>query len=187
MSSIASIQKKPGKKMSKKGKSLWMKNVLTRTIVLPFKSIGGNIVEIIKKKLEANLYNKCCPEGYIKYNSINILTHSSGEVKANDVSFSVMFECLYVAQLKDKLLKLKLKILQKLVSEQPMIKKNFSITVFIAEITTCSVEFSKIKQDEDITIKVIGIRYELNDQNISVLGELRVKKKPKTKVTIVEE
>ena len=49
MSSIASMQKKPVKKTSKKGKSLWMKNVLTRTIVLPFKSIGGNIVEIIKK------------------------------------------------------------------------------------------------------------------------------------------
>ena len=49
-------------------------------------------------------------------------------------------------------------------------------------------EFSKVKAEEDITIKVIGIRYELNDENISVLGELRVKKrKPKTKVTIVEE
>ena len=70
MSSIASMSKKP-KKSSKKGKSLWMKNVLTRTIILPFQSIGGNIVEIIKKKLESSLYNKCCPEGYIKNNSIN--------------------------------------------------------------------------------------------------------------------
>ena len=51
------------------------------------------------------------------------------------------------------------------------------ITVFIArDHHYNSVEFSKIKQDEDITIKVIGIRYELNDQNISVLGELSVKK-----------
>ena len=94
MSSIASMSKKPAKKASKRGKSLWMKNVLTRNIVIPFKSIGANIIEIIKKKLELTLYNKCCPEGYIKNGSINILTHSSGEVKASDVLFSVMFECL---------------------------------------------------------------------------------------------
>ena len=36
-------------------------------------------------------------------------------------------------------------------------------------------------------IKVIGIRYELNDENISVLGELRIKRKPKNKGTIVDQ
>lgn len=190
MSSIASMQKKPGKKPSKKGKSLWMKNVLTRTIVLPFKSVGGNIVEIIKKKLESNLYNKCCPEGYIKYNSINILTHSSGEVKANDVSFSVMFECLICRPVEGQVIKVKAKNITKAGIRAVYDKEDISpITVFIArDHHYNSIEFSKIKHDEDITIKVIGIRYELNDENISVLGELRVKKrKPKTKVTIVEE
>ena len=149
MSSIASMQKKPGKKMSKKGKSLWMKNVLTHTIVLPFKSIGGNIVEIIKKKLEANLYNKCCPEGYIKYNSINILTHSSGEVKANDVSFSVMFECLICRPVEGQVIKVKAKkILQKLVSEQPMIKKKFLLLQYLLpEITTIiALNFQKLNK-----------------------------------------
>ena len=189
MSSIASMSKKP-KKSSKKGKSLWMKNVLTRSIILPFKSIGGNIVEIIKKKLESSLYNKCCPEGYIKNNSINILTHSSGEVKANDVCFSVMFECLICRPVEGQVIKVKAKNITKAGIRAIYDKEEISpITVFIArDHHYNSVEFSKVKQDEDITIKVIGIRYELNDESISVLGELRVKKrKPKTKVTIVEE
>lgn len=189
MSSIASMSKKP-KKSSKKGKSLWMKNVLTRTIILPFQSIGANIVEIIKKKLESSLYNKCCPEGYIKNNSINILTHSSGEVKANNVCFSVMFECLICRPVEGQVIKVKAKNITKAGIRAIYDKEEISpITVFIArDHHYNSVEFSKVKQDEDITIKVIGIRYELNDESISVLGELRVKKrKPKTKVTIVEE
>ena len=189
MSSIASMSKKP-KKSSKKGKSLWMKNVLTRTIILPFQSIGANIVEIIKKKLESSLYNKCCPEGYIKNNSINILTHSSGEVKANNVCFSVMFECLICRPVEGQVIKVKAKNITKDGNRAIYDKEEISpITVFIArDHHYNSVEFSKVKQDEDITIKVIGIRYELNDESISVLGELRVKKrKPKTKVTIVEE
>ena len=190
MSSNPSMSKKPVKRTAKRGKSLWMKNVLTRNIVIPFKSIGGNIIEIIKKKLELKLYNKCCPEGYIKNGSINILTHSSGEVKANFVTFAVMFECLICRPVEGQVIKVKAKNITKAGIRATYDKEEISpITVFIArDHHYNSVEFSKIKEDEDITIKVIGIRYELNDENIAVLGELRIKKrKPKTKVTIVDE
>ena len=55
MSSLASMPKKPAKKTSKKaGKSIWMKNVLTRNIVIPFRSIGGNINQNIQKKCFMN-------------------------------------------------------------------------------------------------------------------------------------
>tara|TARA_B100000886_G_C20403900_1_gene483809 strand:+ start:319 stop:882 length:564 start_codon:yes stop_codon:yes gene_type:complete len=187
MSSIVSMQKKPVKR---RGKSLWMKNVLTRTIILPFKSVGGNIIQIIKKKLENTLYNKCCPEGYIKQASINILTYSSGEVKANNVCFSVMFECLICRPVEGQVIKVKAKNITKAGIRAIYDKEEISpITVFIArDHHYNSLEFSKVKSEDDITIKVIGIRYELNDENISVLGELRIKKKKsKTKVTIVEE
>ena len=184
MSSIVSMQKKPVKK---RGKSLWMKNVLTRTIILPFKSVGGNIIQIIKKKLEQTLYNKCCPEGYIKHGSINILTYSSGEVKANNVCFSVMFECLICRPVEGQVIKVK--DITKAGIRALLPNEDKTLMIFIArDHHYNSVEFSKVKVEDDITIKVIGIRYELNDESISVLGELRVKKrKPKTKVTIVEE
>ena len=49
---MSSISSKPKKKSSKKsGKSIWMKNVLTRNIVIPFSSIGGNINQNIQKKI----------------------------------------------------------------------------------------------------------------------------------------
>ena len=189
MSSIASMSKKPVKKSSKRGKSLWMKNVLTRNIVIPFKSIGGNIIEIIKKKLELTLYNKCCPEGYIKNGSINILTHSSGEVKASDILFTVMFECLICRPVEGQVIKVKAKNITKAGIRAIYDKEEISpITVFIArDHHYNNEEFSQKKEDDDIKIKVIGIRYELNDETISVLGELIIsRKKPKTKVTILD-
>lgn len=188
MNSIQSVQKNP-RKTSKKGKGIWMKNTLTRNIVLPFKSIGSNIIEIIQKKLEQKMYNKCCPEGYIKNNSIKILTYSSGEVQANNVVFVVMFDCLICRPVEGQVIKVKAKNITKAGIRAVYDKEDVSpITVFIArDHHYNSVEFSKIKEEEDITIKVIGIRYELNDENIAVLGELRVKRKPKTKVTIVDE
>ena len=58
----SSISKKSVKGKIKKNrikKGIWMQNVLTRRIYLPFESIGNNIRENIQKKLEENLYNKC--------------------------------------------------------------------------------------------------------------------------------
>ena len=46
-----------------------------------------------------------------------------------------------------------------------------------------SKEFSSIKVEDEITIRVIGIRFELNDNYISVIAEFvaprKVKKRPK--------
>ena len=57
----SSLSKKSGKGKIKKNrikKGIWMQNVLTRRIYLPFESIGSNVRENIQKKLEENLYNK---------------------------------------------------------------------------------------------------------------------------------
>ena len=40
------------------------------------------------------------------------------------------------------------------------------------------------KEEDIIVIKVIGIRYELNDETISVLGELKVQKQRLTKIIL---
>ena len=53
-------------KPRKKGKGIFMKNILTRKISLPFQSIGSNIKANILKTLEEKLYGKCSKEGYIK-------------------------------------------------------------------------------------------------------------------------
>ena len=42
-------------------------------------------------------------------------------------------------------------------------------------------EFSQLNIDDDITVRVIGIRYELNDNYISVIAELVTNKKTRKK------
>ena len=66
-------------------------------------------------------------------------------------------------------------------------EENSPITVFVARDHHFNDEyFSKIKEDHEISIKVIGIRYELYDETIAVLGELKRTKRKKTKVIIEE-
>ena len=190
----SSIQKKTGKNKIKKNrikKGLWMKNMLTRRILLPFHSIGSNIRENVQKKLEEKLYNKCSKEGYIKNGSIKILSYSSGLVEANNVIFEVMFECDICHPVEGQIIKCQVKNITRAGIRAVYTKEKVSpITVFVARDHHYNNEaFLKVKENEEITIKVIGIRYELHDETISVLGELKASKinKAKTKVTIIEE
>tara|TARA_B000000475_G_C16004739_1_gene450443 strand:+ start:2293 stop:2874 length:582 start_codon:yes stop_codon:yes gene_type:complete len=190
-----SISKKSGKgkirkNKVKKSRGIWMKNVLTRRIQLPFHSVGSNIRENIQAKIEENLYNKCSKEGYIKNKSIKILSYSSGLVIANDVAFEVMFECEVCHPVEGQLIKCQAKNITRAGIRAIYTRETPSpITIFIARDHHYNNEaFLKVKENDDITIRVIGIRYELNDETIAVLGELKNKVEPKkTKVTILEE
>jgi len=190
----SSISKKTGKTKIKKNrikKGLWMKNMLTRRILLPFHSIGSNIRENIQKKLDEQLYNKCSKEGYIKSGSIKILSYSSGLVEADNVVFEVMFECDICHPVEGQIIKCQVKNITRAGIRAVYTKEKISpITVFVARDHHYNNEaFLKVKENEEITIRVIGIRYELHDETISVLGELKSSKinKAKTKVTIIEE
>ena len=177
-------------KQRKKGKGIYMKNVLTRKISIPFQSIGSNIKANIKQTLEKTLYGKCAKEGFIRSESIMILSFSSGLVEGNTVVFDVVFECLVCHPVEGQIIKCKTKNITRAGIRAIYAKEKVSpVTIFIARDHHYNNEyFSKIKEDQDIVIRVIGIRYELNDETISILGELKTpKKKAKTKVTIVEE
>jgi len=190
-----SISKKSGKgkirkNKVKKSRGIWMKNVLTRRILLPFHSVGSNIRENIQAKIEENLYNKCSKEGYIKNKSIKILSYSSGLVEANNVSFEVMFECDICHPVEGQIIKCQAKNITRAGIRAVYTRETPSpITIFIARDHHYNNEsFLKVKENEDITVRVIGIRYELNDETIAVLGELKNKvESKKTKVTILEE
>ncbi len=179
-------------KKSKRQRGIFMKNVLSRRVILPFHSVGSNIRENIKRKLEGNLYNKCTKEGYIRNNSIVILSYSSGVIEADNVIFDVMFECEICHPVEGQIIKCQVKNITRAGIRAIYNSKDIKspITIFIArDHHYNNEEFSKITETQDITIQVIGIRYELNDETISVLGELKTTKtnKPKTKVTIIEE
>ena len=184
------MSQKTKPKTRKRGKGIFMKNVLTRNISIPFNSIGSNIKLNIKKILEEKLYGKCSKEGYIRKNSINILSYSSGLVQADMVVFEVMFECLVCSPVEGQIIKCKVVNITRAGIRAVYDKEKPSpITVFIARDHHYNQEqFSKIKEEEDVVIRVIGTRFELNDETISILGELKPqKRKPKVKVTVVDE
>ena len=145
-----------------------MKNVLSRRVILPFHVVGSNIRENIKTKLETNLYNKCTKEGYIRNNSIVILSYSSGVVEANTVVFDVMFECDICRPVEGQIISCKvMNVTRAGIRAKYTREEESPITIFIARDHHYNNKyFSTVEEGDEITAKVIGQRYELNDEQV---------------------
>lgn len=154
--------------------TIYFKNVLVREISIPINKIGSNLKNILKNTLANKLEGRCSKEGYIKSGSIEILTYSTGILEGGFVNFNVSFECLVCNPVEGMIIKCKVNNVTKAGIRASYYNNIESpITVFIARDHYFNQStFVKIKEDDIISTKVIGIRYELNDTNIYIISEL---------------
>ncbi len=170
------------KTQKKRGLGIYMQNILTRKVQLPFNKVGSNLTENIITNLSRRIDGKCVQEGYIKPNTIRLINYSAGVIYGNEVSFTVLFECLVCRPVEGMKFKAVVKNITKAGIRCESKDNPSPVVVFIARDHHFKMkEFSQLNVDDEITVRVIGIRYELNDEYISVIAELVTSKKPKRK------
>jgi len=168
------------KSKKSRGVGIYMKNIITRKIHLPFTSIGENIKENIEEFLRVQVEGKCIDEGYIRTDSIKIISYSAGVVHGNNVIFDVMSECLVCRPVEGMRFRAQVKNVTKAGIRAETNEVKSPVVVFIArDHHYKSDAFAKLEEGDDINVRVIGIRYELNDEYISIIGELVEKKRVK--------
>lgn len=154
---------------------VYMKSILDRKLCLSITEIGKNVKSNLETKLDATMGGKCVNEGYVRPNSLRILNYSSGVVNNNVVEFHVVFEAMVCLPTENMLIECVCKTMTKAGIHAHVIddEKNMPITMFIArDHHHLDDRFSQIKEGDKLKSKVIGIRYELDDEYISVLGKL---------------
>ena len=192
MSTSKEAVSKPRNKTKKRerGVGIYMKNAIARKVHLPFNVIGENLKENIEKTLQTEIEGRCIDEGYIRPNSIVIVSYSAGVVSGNEVVFNVLFECLVCRPVEGMRFRAVVKNVTKAGIRAEINEPKSPVVVFIArDHHYKSAQFSKLNEGDDINVRVIGIRYELNDEYISIIGELvekkiRVARIPKPKIII---
>lgn len=172
----------------KKKSNLYVLSVLTRKVMLPYQYIGSNLKEILQKKLSSELEGKCIVEGYVRTNSVRILSYSSGILKGNSVVFDVVFETLLCTPVEGMLLNVRVTNITKAGLRCDTIGDESPIDLFIArDHHFTNKDFAQITEGDMINVKVLGQRYEINDQKISVIAELVKTKKEKRTRKIVKK
>lgn len=172
------IIKKPKKNTDKENEKtfgVYYKSLLERKVCLNITEIGKNVKNNIEKKLEFMLSGKCVDEGYIRPKSIRIVSYSSGIIETNVVQFYVVFECMVCLPVEGMEIYCTCKTITKAGIHAQVLDedKNMPVTIFIArDHHHLDDRFSKIKEGEKIKSRVIGIRYELEDDFICAIGKL---------------
>jgi len=154
---------------------IYIRSLLTQKIVLNYSETNSDLFNILELKLKQFNEGKCIKDGYVKKNSVKLLTYSGGELFSNKLVFECVFECLITNPVESMMLNCVAKSITKVgVRAELVTDDNISpYIIFIARDHHYNNEiFSQIKEDDMLYVRVLGQRYELNDKFISVIAEL---------------
>jgi DNA-directed RNA polymerase subunit E'/Rpb7 len=125
-----------------------------------------------KKHAIRHIEGKCRKEGFIRPNSIKVISYSTGLLQADNVVYDVVFSADVCYPCEDMIIKCKIINITKIGIRAIISEIHNPIVLFISREHNASKNFEDYEEGNVINIKVIGHRFELNDEYISVIGEI---------------
>ena len=161
------------KKIVNTQQGLFNQILITKNIPISINNIGNSIKETLEKAIAFQVEGKCIVEGYIKPNTVEIITFSSGLVNGSSVMFEVVFQCYVCSPVEGMHINCIAKHINKAGIRAEINESPSPVVIFIArDHNYTSPLFSQIKENDEIKVRVIGQRFELNDKYISIIAEL---------------
>jgi hypothetical protein len=154
-------------------KNLYNQLLITRTVPISINLIGNTIKETLEKTIASQIEGKCIVEGYIKPHSVEVVTFSSGLVMSSNVIFEVVIQCDVCSPVEGMQIKCVAKHINKAGIRAEVNETPSPVVIFIArDHNYASPLFADVKENDDIKVRVIGQRFELNDKYISIIAEI---------------
>jgi hypothetical protein len=154
-------------------KNLYSQLLITRTVPLNITTIGNTIKETLEKAIASQIEGKCIVEGYIKPRSVEVMTFSSGLVMGSNVIFEVVIQCEVCSPVEGMHIKCIAKHINKAGVRAEIDETPSPVVIFIArDHNYASPLFADVKENDEIKVRVIGQRFELNDKYISIIAEI---------------
>jgi len=172
MESIAK-QSKP-KYRQQETKGVYSPCQITKNIMLPITAIGKNLLQTLENTITKMVGGKCIVEGYVKPESIRVITFSSGIVKGENIIFDVVFNCEVCYPVSGMKLNCIAKNITKAgIRAESSDEQPSPYILFVARDHYYASEyFNSIEENEKFVARIIAQRFELNDKYISIIAEL---------------
>lgn len=154
---------------------VYVPSVLSSKVSLHITEVGQNLKTSLQNVISQKNEGKCIVEGYIKPNSVKVINYSSGVVCGEMITFETMYECMVSHPVEGMLIECEAKTITKAGIHAEVVddEGNVPITVFIARDHHYTQSyFNNVKENEQIKVSVIGIRFELNDPYICAIAKL---------------
>ena len=147
--------------------------LLTRKLEIPFRIIGRNVKDTLEHILSKIVEGKCMAEGFIRPGSVKILTYSNGYLYGKNAIFDVVYECQSCSLVEGVVFTCVIKNISLAGIRATLNEPKSPVVVFIARDHHYDrADFTRLQEEEEIRVRVIGQRFEIGDEAISVIGEL---------------
>lgn len=165
--------------------NIYFKSVLEKDVFIDLKSINTNLEKNILAILKDNFEGKCTNDGYIKHETIKIVTHSSGMIIDKNIKFHILFECMICYPVEGMKIECIIKNITKAGLRCMIDEDNSPLIIFVArDHHHQNLEFNNLNENDKINVKILGQRFELNDPHICVISEFI--EKSNSEVNIVD-
>lgn len=159
---------------------LFVKRQIKRIITVPFYKItkAVNITQLLRSELAKSVEGRCSVEGYISPNSISICSHSCGTLSAANIHFDVTADCLICFPEENAIIKCVAKTITQAgirAGARYLQPGHVSpIEVFLSrDMNTQARElFSRIEENDILTVEIIGRRFVLHDTHVTIIAML---------------
>ena len=172
-SKMSIMSKTNQQKISSSNQSLNNLMMINKKVHVGIGNVGNNIKETLEKVIASEIEGKCIVQGYIKPNSVEIITFSSGLVSSNNIVFEVVFQCYVCSPVEGMQINCFAKHINKAGIRAEVKDTPSPVVIFIARDHNYSSQlFSQVQANDNINVRVIGQRFELNDTYISIIAQL---------------
>ena len=155
--------------------NIFMPSVLTHVVYLPANKIGSNLDEVMLNMLKREVGNKCITFGYIDRDSISILQRSIGKINSSHLNGSISCDVSYQANLCNPDEGSIVECTVKSINKMGILAEVHPLTVVLARQHHLEdPHFEMVEVGDCIQVKIMGKRFELNDDQITAIGQLVV-------------
>jgi DNA-directed RNA polymerase subunit E'/Rpb7 len=156
--------------------NIYNKKILTKNITISADNLNSNIDELIHKTLNDELNGICINEGYVKPDSSKILMRSEGNLRINNfksvVYYTIKYEVLICNPVENQILTCNVSDVSKShITCYIETEDTSPLNVFLSKQHHLGdSEYTKIKIDDVIEVKVLAKKFEYLDKQILVIG-----------------
>ena len=152
--------------------NLYTESIIQEKIKISFNSISNNMTRYFESYAQKKMERKCRNEGYIRSGSASVISYSTGLLNSDSIIYNVVYSVQVCYPYENMEIECKIKNITKIGIRAIINEHNNPIVLFISREHNPDKDFEQYKEDNYIKVKVLGHRFELNDEYISVIGEL---------------
>jgi DNA-directed RNA polymerase subunit E'/Rpb7 len=161
--------------MSAKFSRLFHKNTTGDRIHIHPRFLHANLDEAITSQIQKKVEGICNRDGYVKKKSVTLLKRSIGSASSNDTNGYVTFDVLYSIDIcnptTNEIYPCIIKKSNKMgFLAEPLEKPNPLVIVIAKQHVENKDLLNSIQEGDYVSVKIIGARFDLGDDKISVVG-----------------